>query len=640
MRRRHGPDEVKRYDFGKWMVLLVLIAIFVLLFLFRSLQDYDEPQQVSLNVTPISTYTTEARVISPVLLSPAPGSEVDAGRIALTGTSAPGALVQIILNGLSIGEVEADSKGAWSTVLELTEPGSQEVVVQTVGPNNDVAATEPIALRVVVPSLEITPPSLDLTVLDSKLVPGMVALNGTGEPGTDLTVLVNGEVIGTVVVATDGFWSLEAEFDAPGLYAVSLASSSVSGEPLAAATAIAIEVAASEETVAQVSATPTGTQAAQTTIVDTAPAEPAEVLATQVVDAGADLAAETLEPPTIDMTLLVGDASSETAFVRIAGTAQPRQQLDVLIGDVLVARVAADDQGDWFYVTRVNRPGEYQFSARSTGGLQSEPVRFVAAPLPSDNVEVGAEPARSAVLAIDPLPGLSQPPGLVVLAGTGVPGNGVEISVDDIVLGSAIVAPNGTWNFIARLLEEGTYLVRASSNGAQAEPINAVITADAIANLPADVGSAITPSVDSSLADQSHPPGFVTLFGTGEGGSEVEIKVGDVVVGRVMVNEDGAWTLLSRLETPGVYVVIATDSAGRQSNPAAVVIAETKIAAAAPTSTPTEEPTATDTAEPTATETPVPTDTSTPEPTETPTEEPTAGSRRHRDTGSDRHFDT
>ncbi|MEZ4558848.1 MAG: hypothetical protein R2854_20850 [Caldilineaceae bacterium] len=49
----------------------------------------------------------------------------------------------------------------------------------------------------------------------------------------------------------------------------------------------------------------------------------------------------------------MGDSEGDTAFVRVAGTAAPNQSFDILVGDVVVSRATAPDDGAWFYVTRL-----------------------------------------------------------------------------------------------------------------------------------------------------------------------------------------------------------------------------------------------------------------------------------------------
>ena len=203
MRRRHTPEEIKRYDFRKWIVLLALAALLILLFILRSLQGIEQEPEIAVEVTPVSTYSAQARVTSPVLLAPAPGAQLTAGEVELTGVSDPGALIRILLNGAMLGETEADTDGTWRYTATLSDAGPQELVLETTAADNSTIVSAPVSLSVAMPAIEVVPPSLDLAILDSQLEPGAISLRGTGEPGTDLDVLVDNEAIGTVRVDDD-----------------------------------------------------------------------------------------------------------------------------------------------------------------------------------------------------------------------------------------------------------------------------------------------------------------------------------------------------------------------------------------------------------------------------------------------------
>ena len=181
MARRRSSDEVQRFDLAKYMVLIGLIIVFIIFFIMRGLSGYQEPEEVKLDLTPIPTYTVEATVVRPLLLSPASGTELTPGEVVLTGESAPEQLLQILINGAVVGQSQADADGRWRFSTELSEPGQQHVIVQSLDNGDTVSAeTEPVLLSVSMPVVAVSPPSLDLTILDSALSSGDITLRGTG----------------------------------------------------------------------------------------------------------------------------------------------------------------------------------------------------------------------------------------------------------------------------------------------------------------------------------------------------------------------------------------------------------------------------------------------------------------------------
>ena len=59
---------------------------------------------------------------------------------------------------------------------------------------------------------EISAPTFDAP--EGDLTSGEVTLSGTGTPGSDVEVVVDGEVIGTAKVGDDGTWSLTTDLEA------------------------------------------------------------------------------------------------------------------------------------------------------------------------------------------------------------------------------------------------------------------------------------------------------------------------------------------------------------------------------------------------------------------------------------------
>ena len=71
---------------------------------------------------------------------------------------------------------------------------------------------------------------------------GEVTLTGTGEPGSEVEVVVDGKPVGTATVDSEGKWSLPTELTEPGDYEISVQSVDANGQVLAASEATELTV--------------------------------------------------------------------------------------------------------------------------------------------------------------------------------------------------------------------------------------------------------------------------------------------------------------------------------------------------------------------------------------------------------------
>jgi hypothetical protein len=160
-----------------------------------------------------------AAIAAPILTSPS-GGTLTPGALTFTGTAAPGAMVQVLVDGQPIGTATADSAGAWSLSATLDRPGDHTVVVQTLDSAGAVAAAaEPVTIALLAPPPQISAPTLQLPSGD--LTAGTVSLSGTGMPNSQVEIVVNGQSLGKAAVGSDGAWSLPASI-AAGEYTISV----------------------------------------------------------------------------------------------------------------------------------------------------------------------------------------------------------------------------------------------------------------------------------------------------------------------------------------------------------------------------------------------------------------------------------
>ncbi|MCP4417085.1 MAG: hypothetical protein GY805_10710, partial [Chloroflexi bacterium] len=135
-------------------------------------------------------------------------TNLQGGPLTLSGGGTPGSTVGIWVDGVEVGTTEVDADGNWSFDADL-EAGDHDLRLQAIDLDGNVAGeSEDFGLSLAVPPPEFVLPTFDLP--DADLAGGDITLSGTGTPGSEVEIVVNGEVVGTAVVADDGTWSFPA----------------------------------------------------------------------------------------------------------------------------------------------------------------------------------------------------------------------------------------------------------------------------------------------------------------------------------------------------------------------------------------------------------------------------------------------
>jgi hypothetical protein len=110
-------------------------------------------------ITATPSVTTSTLVIDPLGLLAGP---VAAGTVIINGAAAPGAAVQVEVNGRSIGSTETKVSGTWSMIVDLSQPGAYDISATVVDGNGLVVATAQQPVTVI--AAEATP-TLDLSAI-------------------------------------------------------------------------------------------------------------------------------------------------------------------------------------------------------------------------------------------------------------------------------------------------------------------------------------------------------------------------------------------------------------------------------------------------------------------------------------------
>ncbi|PLR22267.1 Biofilm associated protein A, partial [Pantoea endophytica] len=476
----------------------------------------------------------------------------------------PGDTIIIIDNGKEIGSVIVGQDGSWSFTPEPLEDGDHnfEIVARDPAGNR----SEPSEPWLVIVDTEIpgkpgtgTTAGLDDIIDDVGPVTGSLpngsitddtkpTLEGSHQrPGTIVTIIDNGTVIGSVVADKNGGWQFTPS----------------------------TELAEGDHQFSIIIETPTGYISPESdpwlVIIDIDP--PAAPVIVDIIDDQGDVVGAIKDGDTTD------DAQPE-----IRGTAEAGSTVIIYDKGVEIGRVEADENGDWSFIPvppLLN--GDHEITAKAQDkagniGDESNSVGFdliaggnATGPAITgawDDVEGNTGMLHNGDLTNDARP---------ELRGTAQPGDIVTIIMDGKVQGSTTAGPNGQWNWTpATDLPEGVRNFRAEVTDAAGNKTATgnfqleldVTKPDASDDLTAEdnVGPITGPIQSGDTTDDSTP----TFGGTGEPGDKVIIKDDGEIIGTTIVGQDGSWefTPVPPLEEgEHSIIVVIEDPAGNQSDP-------------------------------------------------------------------------
>jgi hypothetical protein len=474
---------------------------------------------VALALALVSCIITE--VPAPTLDLPAAGFSTTDSELNLTGTGAPGSVIQVVVDGVAAGVTQVDDNGVWSLKLSLTEPGQHEVKVQRLNTGGMVMAEAgPVIITLAPPIVEVTPPSLNLPS-GAELDAGALTLTGRAQAGSTLQVLVDGQVAGETQDGADGTWSLELSLTEPGEHEIELRSLDESGSLVA-------QAAPSKVTVA---------------------APPAEQ--------------ETLS---LDMP---SRADLKVGPLTLTGSGEPGSVVQVVADGQVVGMTQVGEDGAWSLKASMMKPGEHRLKVQrldASGAVVAEGEEIsvsLAAPAvgltaPSLNLPASAD------LKVGPL----------ALTGSGVPGSVVQVVVDGLVMGMTQVSEDGSWSLKVSMMDPGQHVLSVQSlddSGsvvAEAEPVSISL---APAGLEGNAPVLLFPADGADIITGDIITGELTVIGSGGPGSEVEILDGSAVVGTAQVGTDGEWRFTFEPEV-GPHSLAARPPADAQATSASIQI--------------------------------------------------------------------
>lgn len=481
----------------------------------------------------------------------APGDLVvsnDGGTI--TGTAEPGSTVTIREGDAILGTPVADSEGNFSLTLtppklngEILTADATDAAGNT-GPATSAAAPDitppqaPVIVSVIDDVLNTTGP-VDQNGLTNDRAP---TLNGTGEPGSTITIFNGSDIIGTVAVPSSGLWSFTPPSPlADGTYVLTATATDAAGNP-------------------------SGQSNAWTIIVDgTAPAAP---VITQVVD---DVPERT---GSLDLNETTNDSTPT-----LSGTAAANATVTIRVDGVDIGTAVADGLGAWSFTPDTPiAEGQHTLTAVATdaaGNISDVSnswgiiIDSVAPDAPVITQVVDDVPERLGALNSGDSTNDTTP----TLNGTAEPGSIVTIRQDGVDLTTIVIDSSGTWTYTPTTpLVNGTYTFTAVTTdgaGNTSQPSGGfTLTVDTtppaaatIATVTDDVGGVNGPLTSGDTTDDTTP----TLSGTAPADAVITVYDGTTLLGTATLDGSGGWSftpVIPLTDGPHTLTVHATDAAG------------------------------------------------------------------------------
>lgn len=481
----------------------------------------------------------------------------------LRGTGEAGSTLSIFDNGRLVDTVQVDGTGNWSfTPPALAEGGHIFTVsaADTAGNSSGLSNSWSITVDTQLPAAPVVSSVVDdVEGVTGALTSGQQTndnrptLNGSGEPGATITILLDGNPLGTAVVGRNGAWVFTPPADIPdGNYVLTTVATDAAGNQSPASPGFNLN------------------------IFTDAPSVP--VIESITDDVG---------PVTGGLT---DGAVTDDSSPLLQGTTDPGTTITVFDGANPIGTATVNGTGQWTFTPSSPLPdGTHSLTVVATNSAgtttTSDPIVIrvdTLAPDTPDAPAVTVNPDGSEVtLGSGDITRDTNP----VLSGTGTEGDTITIYNGNEALGTVVIPPGGVWTWTPPGgLDDGTYNLTltvtakdgAGNESAPSQPVSITIDTEApdaptppsvVDNVnevtgPVTAGDSIN-DPRPVLSGTGTPNDVITIFDSVNGGATQQIGV-------VTVGADGNWTW--RPDTPlgnaqHAITTTATDEAGNVSVP-------------------------------------------------------------------------
>lgn len=475
----------------------------------------------------------------------------------LNGKGEAGATITIKDKGIVIGTARVDESGNWTFTPENALSQGQHIFTATVtdlaGNTGGASSSFTLELDSIAPVAPVISTVQDNTAPSTGPISNgqttnetRPALSGTGEVGATITVLSDGQPIGTTTVGAGGIWNFTpADALSNGPHTLTVTATDSAGNTSAASNGFGL-------------------------IVDTV--SPGIPVISQVADDVGPLTGN----------LNNGQATND-AHPTISGTAEANSTIKIYDNGAYLGTAPVDGNGVWnFTPTAVLGNGSHAFTVTATdaaGNVSQSSATFniivdtVAPFAPTiiqafDDVQPGTGTLSSGAWTNDTRP---------LLSGSTEANARVAIYDNGTLLGTVTATIDGTWEYLPPTLSNGQHTFTAIATDAAgnigATSSGFIINVDTnpppipqLISVIDDIAGGVFNAAlnNGQLTNDARP----TLNGTAEAGSTVSIYDGNTLLGTALVQSNNSWTFTptTPLATGShTFTVTATDAAGNTS---------------------------------------------------------------------------
>lgn len=348
-----------------------------------------------------TTFEVDLTAPSLSLDSPQDGAVINDLRPEIAGTSDPGAIVELYVDGQLVATLTADGQGDWTWQPNSNlAAGAHTILAETednVGNASSVNGSF---------SIDVTPPNVNIaTPVNSRVITDRTPLvTGNAEANVALTMRIDGGAPINFIVPNNGAWMyLPTNPLADGPHVITANVVDRAGNTANAATSFTVDTT----------------------------------------------------PPDVAISAPASGSSTMSQRPVIRGTSEPGQTVEVFIDGVPVGSVMADGVGNWSYTPN----SDLGDGAHSVTARVADPVGNSA----DVNTSFEIEPAIMAIVEItEPSMGDSVMTATPTISGKANPGATVQISVDGAEPVTVTADENGDWTYTPSApLNSGSHTVNA-----------------------------------------------------------------------------------------------------------------------------------------------------------------------------------
>ncbi|UUR73600.1 BapA/Bap/LapF family large adhesin [Enterobacter asburiae] len=477
----------------------------------------------------------------------------------ISGTGLAGSTIHVMNNGTQIGTAVVDGSGNWTfTPTTPLGDGSYSLRAYATDAAGNASANSSVfaftidtaapGVPVVTSVIDDVGPATGTLTTGNSTNDARPTFNGTGDVGSTVHVIVDGNEIGTAVVNAQGIWTFTPGTDLPdGPHAITFNATDVAGNTGSTTTPFNLTV---------------------DTGVPSAP-----IISTAGDNAGSIQTPLTSGQSTDDTTPTLNGTATANATVTVYENGQP------------VGTVQADATGAWSFTPSTPlASGSHTWTATVTdaaGNVSPTSPDFTLI------VDTAAPNAPVISQAIDDVGSITGPltsgqttdDTVPRLVGTSEPFATVKIYEGTTLVGTGTADGSGSWSILlTTTLTAGAHSFTAQATDAagntSVSSTSFSLTVDTtppalpvLTSILDDVGNAATPVANGGFTNDAQP----TLSGTAEAGSTVKIFDNGVQIGSVTAT-GGAWSYTpspALSNGPHNLTFTATDAVGNASAPTA-----------------------------------------------------------------------